>query len=152
MKTIVAAHIRWGIRPDMPQIMRIERTTKYPWSEAEFLAALRQRNSVIFVADTADGVVGYMVYELHEKHLRILNLAVHPEFQSRGIGTELVEKLKRKLSSLRREHLAVSVRESNLAAQKFFQAMGFKACRVRRGFYGNTGEDAIQMTFNLKGV
>jgi ribosomal-protein-alanine N-acetyltransferase len=59
----------------------------------------------------------------------------------------MVAKLISKLSSHRRTRITLAVRETNLAAQLFFRAMEFKAVRVLRGYYEDTGEDAFLMQY-----
>ncbi len=58
----------------------------------------------------------------------------------------MVEKLKEKLSSLRRNKLMAHLPETNLDAQLFFRAMGFECVRTERTFFDN-GEDAYVMKY-----
>ena len=61
----------------------------------------------------------------------------------------MVAKLISKLSSHRRTRITLEVRETNLAAQLFFRAQGFRAVRVLRGFYEDSGEDAFLMQYRF---
>jgi ribosomal-protein-alanine N-acetyltransferase len=142
--------IRWMIRRDMDEVMQIkEESFLLPWTDEDFLNALRQRNAIGMVAEHGGKVVGFMVYELHKHKLHVLNFAVHPDWRRRGVGAQMVVKLKSKLSSHRRTRIALHVRESNLAAQLFFRSQEFKAVRVLRGFYEDAGEDAFLMAYRL---
>jgi ribosomal protein S18 acetylase RimI-like enzyme len=40
-----------------------------PWSEGDFIRALRQPEVIGMVAEEADVVTGYVIYELHKKKL-----------------------------------------------------------------------------------
>ena len=60
-------------------------------------------------------------------------------------------KLISKLSSHRRTRITLEVRETNLPAQLFFRAQGFRALRVLRGYYEDSGEDAFLMQYHLAG-
>jgi ribosomal-protein-alanine N-acetyltransferase len=147
-KQEVCVHIRWMIRRDMPEVLNIEqRGFEFPWSEEDFIRCLRQRNCIGMVAELEDRVVGFMIYELHKTRLHILNFSVHPEFQRRAIGTAMVRKLIGKLSSQRRSRIMLEIRETNLAAQLFFRAAGFRAISVLRDFYEDTTEDAYLMVY-----
>src|SRR5271169_2514883 len=118
-------HIRWMIRRDMPEVLAIENGSfEYPWCEEEFLRVLRQRNCIGMVAEHGDRIVGFMIYELHRNKIHVLDFATHAEFQRRGVGRQMVSKLKGKLSNERRTRIEMFVREVNLAAQLFFRAMG----------------------------
>ncbi len=57
----------------------------------------------------------------------------------------MVGKLIYKLISHRRQKITLAVRERNLAAQMFFQVHGFKATKLLRKYYEDSGEDAYQM-------
>jgi ribosomal-protein-alanine N-acetyltransferase len=145
-KRTLRVHIRWMIRRDMPEILEIENSSfEFPWSDDDFIRCLRQRNCIGMVAECDDRVVGFMIYELHKTRLHVLNLAVHPDFRRRGIGTQMAEKLISKLSHDRRNRILLEVRETNLTAQLFFRSANFRAISVLRDFYEDTVEDAYLM-------
>ena len=144
----VRVHIRWMIRRDMPEVLAIEHAGfEFPWCEEEFLRVLRQRNCIGMVAELGERVVGFMIYELHKSKLNILDFAVHPEFRRQGVAAQMVEKLVGKLSSHRRTRIVLNLRETNLPAQVFFRAQGFKAIEVVREHYADTSEDAYLMNY-----
>ncbi|MCZ2343396.1 MAG: ribosomal protein S18-alanine N-acetyltransferase [Bacteroidales bacterium] len=144
----VRAHIRWMIRRDMPTVLLTEQHSfEYAWTEEDFLRCLRQRNCIGMVAEYQDNIVGFMIYELHKNRLHLLNFAVHPSLRRCGVGSQMVQKLISKLSSHRRGKITLAVRERNLAAQVFFRSLHFKATRVLRNYYEDSGEDAFQMEF-----
>jgi len=143
-------HIRWMIRRDMPEVLAIEHASfEYPWCEEEFLRVLRQRNCIGMVAEYGERIVGFMIYELHRNKIHVLDFATHPEFRRREIGRQMVAKLVGKLSNQRRSRIALYLRETNLAAQLFFRAMGFRAMEVLREHYPDTGEDAYTLQYHL---
>jgi ribosomal-protein-alanine N-acetyltransferase len=138
------------IRRDMPEVLAIERDSfEFNWNEEDFLACLRQRNCIGMVAEHENRVVGFMVYELHRTKLHILNFAVATAFRRLGVGRRMVEKLVNKLSQQRRQAIVIEVRETNLAAQKFFAAHGFSAVGVLRRFYADSNEDAYVMDYQI---
>ena len=61
----------------------------------------------------------------------------------------MVAKLISKLSSHRRTRITLEVRETNLAAQLFFRKQGFRAVRVLRAYYEDSGEDAFLMQYTI---
>lgn len=143
-------HIRWMIRRDMPEVLQAEQLSfDHAWSEEDFLRCLRQRNCIGMVAEQGEKVVGFMIYELHKARLHILNFAVHPSWRRTNVGGQMVGKLISKLSSHRRTRITLEVRESNLAAQLFFRKMEFRAQRVLRSFYEDSGEDAYLMEYRF---
>lgn len=149
-KDKVRVHIRWMIRRDMPEVLVSERASfEFAWTEDDFLRCLRQRNCIGMVAEQNDRVIGFMIYELHKSKLHILNFAVHPTHRRAGVGRLMVSKLVNKLSTHRRQKITLAVREGNLAAQMFFRSHDFKATKVLRNYYEDSGEDAFQMEYRV---
>lgn len=149
-KEQLRVHIRWMIRRDMPEVLQTEQQSfDYSWTEEDFLRCLRQRNCIGMVAEHGEKVVGFMIYELHKNKLHILNFAVHPSWRRHGVGAQMVSKLVSKLSSHRRTRITLEVRETNLAAQLFFSKQEFRAVRVLRAFYEDSGEDAFLMEYRF---
>ena len=149
-KPEVRIQIRWMIRRDMVEALAIEKEGfEFPWSEEDFIRCLRQRNCIGMVAESGEKVVGFMIYELHKAKLHILNFAVHPSVRRAGVGAQMVAKLISKLSSHRRTRITLEVRETNLPAQLFFRQQGFRAVRVLRTYYEDSGEDAFLMQYRF---
>lgn len=143
-------HVRWMIRRDMAEVVGIEREAfEFPWSDEDFTRCLRQRNCIGMVAELADSVVAFMIYELHRSRLHMLNFAVMRSHRRLGIGTQMMEKLIGKLSPDRRARIVLEVRETNLAAQIFFRSLGFLAISVLKDFYQDSTEDAYLMQYSL---
>ena len=149
-KEQVRVHIRWMIRRDMPEVLQTEQESfEFAWTEEDFLRCLRQRNCIGMVAEQGEKVVGFMIYELHKAKLHILNFAVHPTCRRSHIGNQMVAKLISKLSSHRRTRITLEVRETNLAAQLFFRKQDFRAMKVLRAYYEDSGEDAFLMQYKF---
>lgn len=146
----VRVHIRWMIRRDMPEVLQAEQLSfAYAWTEEDFLRCLRQRNCIGMVAESGERVIGFMIYELHKAKLHIMNFAVHPDWRRQNVGSQMVAKLISKLSSHRRTRITLECRETNLAGQVFFSKQGFRAMRVLRSFYEDSGEDAYLMEYRF---
>lgn len=149
--------VRWMTIKDFPAALEIEDLCfEFAWSEDDFRRCLQQQNCIGMVAEieqtveqSIPAIAGFMFYELAPKRLHLLNLAVLPAMQRRGVGRSMIDKLKSKLSHQRRTRIATEVRETNLDAQLFFRAMGFRAVDVVRDFYSDTTEDAILFQYRL---
>lgn len=145
-------HLRWIIRRDVPECMDIDQLCfPNPWGESDFVECQTQRNCIGMCAEDADDrIVGFMYYELYPKRLHLLNFAVLPAMQRKGVGTAMVAKLLAKLNQQRRTRIELGIRESNLDGQLFFKAMGFKAFKVVRDAFSDTDESAYLMRYQLK--
>ena len=143
-------YIRWMIRRDMPEVSAIEKDSfENPWMKDDFIRCLRQRNCIGMVAEFDDQDVGFMLYELKQRQIQLLNFAVACEFRRCGVGAQMVNKMINKLQWQRRHRIVLEIRESNLDGQLFFQKQGFKATSVLRDFYDDTNEDAYFMQYRV---
>ena len=132
----------------MPAVMEIESGSfEFPWTEDEFIHCLRQRDCIGMVAEYAERVVGFMIYELQPSSIHVLSFAVHPDFRRKSVGSALIQKLVSKLAYQRRNRIQLEVRETNLSAQLFLKNLGFRATGVLRSFYEDSTEDAFLMQY-----
>ncbi len=96
----------------------------------------------VLVAVPQDSIVGFAVArEIGMGESELLNLAVAPEWRRRGIGRRLIESL----HALRPGALFLEVRESNQAARKFYDVLGFQEVGRRTGYYVSPSESAVVM-------
>jgi [ribosomal protein S18]-alanine N-acetyltransferase len=139
-------HCRWQVRRDLPGILAIDQASfPRPWTEEEWLATLRRRDCIGRVAESGGAVAGCMAFQLCSREFRVLRLAVAPAWRRQGVAGELVANLEQKLAPDRRPRVTALCREGNLPALCFFRARRFRAVRVLRGYYPDTGEDAVLM-------
>lgn len=143
---------RWMIRRDMEEVFAIEAESfEWPWTEADFIRNLRQRNCIAMVAvDDDERVLGFMVYELHKARLHLMDFAVAKSARREGIGRLMVAKLLGKLSLYRRTRITLETRETNLDAQLFFRSQGFRCTGTMREFYDVTNEDAYVFEYRVR--
>ncbi|MFB8787849.1 MAG: ribosomal protein S18-alanine N-acetyltransferase [Potamolinea sp.] len=78
---------------------------------------------------------------VEEAHITIL--AVHPELQRQGLGQLLLYALLRDAKRRQLEWATLEVKPSNQAALSLYQKFGFTEAGRRRGYYQDTGEDAL---------
>ena len=150
-KQDVRVHIRWLISKDMEEVLAIENECfEYPWTKYDFIRSLRQRNCIGMAAEYDNRVAGFMIYELMKTRIHVLDFAVLPSYHRMGVGSQMLLKLVSKLSAKRKNRIILETRETNLSAQLFFRANGFKAVSVLRNFYTDTPEDAYLMQYNYR--
>lgn len=141
--------VRWLIRRDMDEVLRIEAESfgVNRWSEDDFLACLRQRNCIgVTIVRNYSEILGFMIYELHKHKLTILNMAVQPESRRQGFGRMAIDRLKGKLSQQRRTAVMAHVTEDNLNAHLFFSACGFRCEKTERG---DNGRDRLVFAYRI---
>ena len=133
---------------DLDQVMEVERLSYLtPWSREAFASELLQRYTVYLVARTDDRVVGYAGMHVMWELAHVTNIAVHPQCRGRGIGERLMRELIRIARRRGAVRMTLEVRVGNAPAQALYRKLGFvtEPGAVRKGYYTDTGEDAIIM-------
>lgn len=148
--THAGIHTRWLIRKDLPTVLAIEDMVLHQnaWVEEDFLAHLRQRNCIAMVAEVKGEIAGHMVYLLCNDKFRLLRFAVHPRFQRQRVATELVKRLKEKLSHTARTAILTVVHEDYLSGQLLLQSLGFRATNILRNHFSDD-RDGYLMRYQL---
>jgi GNAT superfamily N-acetyltransferase len=95
--------VRWIINSDVPRALELCNSWITPaMTERNLRALLRVRSYIGLVAELADGsqkVVGYLIYDLDT--MQILSMAVDPQYQLQGIGRQMLDNVKIKLTANR---------------------------------------------------
>jgi len=144
--TAVAIEIRALDLSDLGAIERIEqRAYPTPWSRSMFASELAKPSSICLGAFEGSDLVGYVVNSRYVDAWHVMNVAVDPDHQGRGIATALLERLFELTRGDERRGYTLEVRVSNLAAIRLYEKLGFEARGIRRGYYTDNREDALIM-------
>jgi len=98
----------------------------------------------------APAVVAYCVVMFGVDELHLLNITVAPEWQSRGLGAQLLDEVVALCRSRGLAALWLEVRVSNLRALALYRRRGFLDRGVRRAYYPALAkrEDAVVMSLD----
>ncbi len=131
--------------PDLDGVMAIEDVSfPTPWSRGMFLEDFpRDFSDTLVAAGTDDEVLGYAVCWTLAGEAHLLNVAVHPARRGRGIGRALLSECIRRAALAGASLIFLEVRAENEAAQRLYRSMGFTFRGIRKGYYTDTGEDAV---------
>jgi len=148
-----AALIRPGSPADLAAVERIERTSfGDPWTRSALLQELVAGPMRLPLVAELDGVVaGYLMAWRVVDQLHVLNLAVAPACRRRGVAAALLAAALAEARRLDLGEVTLEVRPSNAAALALYRAFGFRLAGIRRGYYADTGEDALVLTLALAG-
>jgi ribosomal-protein-alanine N-acetyltransferase len=113
-----------------------------PWSLGDFRECVTS-DSTFLVAETAEGVAGYVVALSAADEGEILNLAVAPGGRRHGTGRALVIAVLASLLELGVRNVYLEVRDSNVAARALYAGHGFGEVGRRTRYYRRPVEDAI---------
>jgi ribosomal-protein-alanine N-acetyltransferase len=144
--TAVALYIRALELADLDSIEAIEqRAYPTPWSRSMFASELAKPTSICLGAFEGDELVGYVINSRYVDAWHIMNVAVAPERQRRGIASALLERLFELTRHDQRRGFTLEVRVSNEGAIHLYERLGFEARGIRRGYYTDNREDALIM-------
>jgi ribosomal-protein-alanine N-acetyltransferase len=137
---------------DLDEVVAIERASfGMPWSRGAFLYEIEQnRVARCWVLREGDRVVAYLcLWEIGDE-LHVTNIAVHPGLRRRGLARELLGAILQDGKSRRLRTVTLEVRPTNEEARALYESFGFRVVGRRRGYYYDTGEDALIMETDLQ--
>lgn len=141
----------FAVRPaaaaDLPRVLEIARATSgtAQWAVSQYEKMCEPSpGRMLLVLHDDRQVQGFMAGALAGDDWEIENIAVDVAFQRRGLGSQLLCDF---LNRIRQPGRAVllEVRESNLAARKLYERIGFVQVGRRTAYYHTPPEDALLM-------
>lgn len=136
---------------DINRVMQIELAVyPFPWTKGILRDCLRVGYDC-WVATRHELVLGYGVLSVAAGESHILNLAVAREFQSEGIGRQLLRHLMDTARIKAAEVILLEVRPSNHAAVSLYESTGFNEIGCRKNYYpaASGKEDALLLACQL---
>ena len=135
---------------DLPLVLELENICfKDPWNidalkhELEdnpysYQIVLKMSN------EESEIIVGFCVYWITFDSSTICQIAVHPSYRRKHLGTLLMNELLEECFAKRVQSITLEVRKSNETAIKFYEKCGFQIVTTKPHYY-NDGEDAYYM-------
>jgi ribosomal-protein-alanine N-acetyltransferase len=144
--TAVAIEIRALALGDLDAIEGIEkRAYRTPWSRSMFASELAKPTSICLGAFEGERLMGYTINSRYVDAWHVMNVAVDPEYQRRGVASQLLERLFELTADDERRGYTLEVRVSNQDAIRLYEKLGFEPRGIRRGYYTDNREDALIM-------
>lgn len=142
--------IRQAHVEDISQLLDIEHYCyDDPWPREAFEEEIGNGIAGIGMVAEDDGIiVGFITGLTMAQELQVHNIAVHPDYQGRGIGRQLMEAVDDLGRAGDYQRISLEVRQDNDIACKLYMSLGFKAVGARKDFYG-PGQDASLYTKEL---
>ena len=145
----------WTIRPfrppDAESILGILRnsTEAAQWPAESYARLAALPSGIVLVSEANAQVIGFVVARTVADEGEILNIAVHPAFRRQGVASALLIAVLQRLSSSAVTRIFLELRVSNLHARALYERNGFVTSGVRKAYYRDPVEDALQMQRNL---
>lgn len=141
-----------AIRPlspsDIDALFAIEQAaTVYPWSRRQFADGLAA-GEFGWGIECESRLAGFALFNQVLDEATLLDIAVHPDFQRRGLAWELLRFALRELDIATPTRCLLEVRETNASAIALYKKAGFIEDGIRRNYYPTTSgrENALLMS------
>ena len=129
-----------------------------PWSKKQLAAHLELPHFAAFGlraplregSGTAGPLTAYISFYHNPDELEILNLAVAPEWRGLGCGSRLLRLVLRMAENMGIGRAVLEVRSGNMPALALYARQGFMQIGRRRGYYHDSGEDALVLALSLR--
>ena len=137
--------IRGMIAADIPTLLKIERVSfPVPWSAGMFMIQLdlgdETENLVIL---SGDRIIGYISSWYGYEELHILSIAIAAADRGGEAAAMLLAEAVEKSMEKGCLKAVLEVRVNNCSAIRFYEKHGFTQVGRRKGYYSDSGEDAL---------
>lgn len=106
-------------------------------------------SSIVTGSTPTSQIVGHLVAHCVEREWHLQYVVVRKGFQGRRLATRLLNELIAEARAKNGSCVFLEFRESNQSARALYRRMGFEETSVRKGYYPETGEDAILCRLRL---
>ncbi len=145
----------WAVQEQAADIARLHASLfDEGWSEASILQMLSHPGSVAMIAGagTPRQIGGFALAQVAADEAEILSIGVIPGWQRQGVGSKLIQGVKRAAAKSGAKRLYLEVAQSNDAALALYKKAGFDKTGRRKGYYAKAGaasEDAIVLSSKI---
>ena len=142
---------------DLASVMVIENQAyPFPWTSGNFTDSLTAGYEMSVLKEQ-NVMVGYLVWMAVVDEVHLLNIALSPARQGRGLGLWMMRYFIAQARTREFSKILLEVRPSNHGAIRLYRFLGFQKIGQRKGYYPQSAgsskerEDAIVMQLALRG-
>jgi ribosomal protein S18 acetylase RimI-like enzyme len=144
VNTVARMQLRRMSPVNLPQVLQIEEASfATHWNQHDFervMANTARLYSCRVITGAIPGkVLAYAVWERHEDHWQLLNLAVDPDHRRMGLGRKMIE-----TTAKHGLPLTANVVETNLPAQIWLREIGWRCTMILSGIYADSDRSAYR--------
>lgn len=143
--------IRRMVPTDLDAVVAIEREVfLFPWTRGNFGDSIESGYHCLILEQGGE-VLGYGVMTIGAEEAHLLTLSIAAGSQRKGWGERLLREFIRIANERLARTMFLDVRESNRAAARLYERLGFRQIAKRRGYYPAMGgrEDSLVMELVL---
>ncbi|KRL08492.1 ribosomal protein S18-alanine N-acetyltransferase [Schleiferilactobacillus perolens] len=134
---------------DIPAMLAVERRIyqgQQPWDARAFHSELRRRDKALYLNVFHDqDLVAYIGSWFTPDEAHVTNLAVDPDWQSRGLGRFLMQLMIHRAAVYGASKMTLEVRVDNAPAISLYHSLGFQNGAIKPNYYLADHMDARNM-------
>lgn len=138
---------------DFLSLEQLQKAFHPPWSTKQLQAQLASSKGLNMGVVVDQQLVGLVFHQVLFEQAEILQIAINPSYQQRGLAAQLLLKSFAHLQAQHKvESVLLEVRASNFAAIKLYDRLEFSLDGRRKGYYPSVDgqrEDALLYTKTL---
>lgn len=140
--------VRQATAADLPRIMEIAgaAATAAQWGPRQYAQIFSPRR-VALVIEEDQQIAGFVIGHGAAAEWEIENIAITGPARRRGLGSRLLGEFLHQIRCSGGKEVVLEVRESNRAAQRFYEKWGFTLAGRRKNYYVEPAEDALVLKF-----
>ena len=136
---------------DLDKVMEIERLSNpTPWSIGSFIDCINSSyQNIVILRDNL--LVGFCISTVNFTESHLLNISIHPDHRSKGLGQVLLEESERELNKKGVSDIFLEVRNSNIGAINFYKKNNYSHVGKRKNYYrlSDGREDGLIFTKHM---
>ncbi len=147
--------IRKATAEDVAVIRKLEQEaeTAAHWGEREydalFAAEAPRRIALVATEESSAQILGFVIARCADDEWEIENVVVAGEQRRKGSGSALVCELVQEARRSGAAAVLLEVRESNVAARRLYEKIGFSQAGRRPDYYREPPEDALLLKISI---
>jgi [ribosomal protein S18]-alanine N-acetyltransferase len=123
----------------------IESGLPWTWTPERVARNLVHRDTLVLTARDDERLAGFAIMQFGEQRAHLSLLAVRPEYQRRGMARRMLQWLTTSALTAGIAGIHLELRETNLAARRFYLKQDFAETARVPGYYRG-GETAVRMS------
>ena len=127
----------------------IEAGLPWSWTPERVARNLAQRDTLVLAARDGERLAGFSIMQFGDERAHLSLFAVRPDYQRQGLGRRMLEWLTASALTAGIASVHLELRETNLAARRFYLRQGFAETGRIPGYYRGV-ETAVRMLREIR--
>jgi len=122
------------------------------WKEEDWQELLADERAVYYAALDHGAIAGDVFiynWQGEKDYVKIMNIAVHPDYRGRGLAGRLLNLATQEMSEKGMRRFCGETRKSNQAMQRTFEGCGYRLDRVEEHYYDHPDESAYKYVLQI---